>query len=151
MISVRAIVMLTATTVISAALLSGCAPLACPAIGWSSRVDVAVDGSTERMSWLEVCADDQCVSAAGPSSMSEPPQPSPLMSDSGQLHLTEGSGTAWTLDVGMSAPERLTLRAFDAAGATIAESSVDLAWTRVGGSAACGGPSEAAPLTLTIE
>ncbi|WP_299168467.1 hypothetical protein [uncultured Arthrobacter sp.] len=56
----------------------------------------------------------------------------------------------WRIDVGMSAPEQVTLRALDADGDVLAEEDFPLEWVRVGGSEQCGGPGEAGPVTLSV-
>ena len=50
----------------------------------------------------------------------------------------------------MRSPETVTITAYSADGSVLARREVDLGWTRVGGSEACGGPATAGPVRLNI-
>jgi len=64
--------------------------------------------------------------------------------------ITRVNKQALRVSLDMAAPETLTLRALSLAGDVLVEQDVALDWRRVGGSARCGGPSEAAPVVLNI-
>ncbi|WP_156386224.1 hypothetical protein [Arthrobacter sp. Soil764] len=57
----------------------------------------------------------------------------------------------WQFSTPMTAPKSATVRALNAEGDVLAERDVELTWTRVGGSAQCGGPSTTGPITLSLE
>jgi hypothetical protein len=57
---------------------------------------------------------------------------------------------SWRFGFDMNSPGSVIVRALDATGKTLAEKKVSLAWQRVGGTAECGGPETAAPVTLTV-
>ena len=115
--------------------LAGCAFGACPAIAYLYAVDVQTSGE---FASLEVCADGDCVGSADGTGV-ESPAP-----DGGfpPFELERDSGGVWAVSSLQSAPERLTVRAYDDAGTLLAEESYDLEWTRTGGSEQCGGPME---------
>jgi len=52
--------------------------------------------------------------------------------------------------VNMGSPDHVTAKALSATGEILAETEADLDWKRAGGSAQCGGPSEASPVELTV-
>jgi hypothetical protein len=56
----------------------------------------------------------------------------------------------WTVSLLMRAPETATISAYSADGTVLARREVELGWTRVGGSEACGGPATAGPVRLVI-
>ncbi len=56
----------------------------------------------------------------------------------------------WRFTVNMSSPDHVTAKVLTAAGEVLIEKEADLEWKRVGGSAQCGGPSEAPPIELTL-
>jgi hypothetical protein len=60
------------------------------------------------------------------------------------------SSDSWRFGFEIGAPESVTVRALDPTGKTLAEKKMSLAWHRIGGTAGCGGPETASPLTLTV-
>lgn len=163
-----------------AVMLTGCEPFAgqaCPAIGWINAVEIRLDGSAddvERVAWVELCDDLGCSTPAAPPAPpddSPPPPPSlatPALPPStlpsaapaapasphdpeAPYYGAEPDGAGhWRVQVGMSTPDTVTVRAFAADSTVLAEATADLAWERVGGSAACGGPMVTEPLGLAI-
>jgi hypothetical protein len=122
--------------------LAGCAPapVACPAVGWINSVVVHVEGSGAEEASVQVCDGDHCSSVAG----AEPP------STGVPMIATRQDDGSWKVGIGMATPSPLTVRALDATGAVLAEQDAELAWHRTGGSAQCGGPSSAEPVTLRL-
>lgn len=116
------------------ATLTGCSFGACPAIAYLYSVEVRVSGE---LVTLEACAAGDCVSSADAPA-------EPLM-----FAVTPAGVDTWTVGAFPSTPDRLTLRARDAAGVVIAEERYDLDWTRTGGSEQCGGPMETPALEFT--
>ena len=57
---------------------------------------------------------------------------------------------AWKVSLVMRSPETATIKAYSADGNVLARRDVQLGWTRVGGSEACGGPETAGPVRLVI-
>lgn len=144
-------------------LLTGCrGPMACTAIGWLNHLSVELEGDASRVEIVQVCVEDVCSAPAEPvrreledqsaapgaarpadPNGSTPPEVSPYS-------VTRVKSDSWTVDVGMSTPEEVTVRALDDDGGVLAEEAFALDWVRVGGSELCGGPAEAAPVTLVL-
>jgi hypothetical protein len=137
----------TERTTVAAALtllaaLTGCdtGPVhACPAIGWTNQLVVElapdwrpVEGGTVHL---------ECPSACGVA-LSSAGAVGPVDEVSAPL-----SGSAASLLLDMTAPDSVVVTVLGADGAALAELDADLDWTRVGGSAECGGPVRA---TLTV-
>jgi hypothetical protein len=152
---------------------------ACPAIGWVNTVEIRLDGSAAdvgRVAWVELCDDLGCSTpATPPAPRNDSPPPSlpassalrtPTLATPAALPTAapasshdpgapyywaepDGDG-GWRVQVGMSTPDTVTIRAFAVDSAVLAVATVDLAWERVGGSAACGGPMATEPLGLAI-
>jgi hypothetical protein len=131
---------------------SGCASpgTACPAIAWADEARIQLTGSAEavaRVTWVSLCDDRECSRSA-----EDPRDPEadglPPMGPTYEAVPT-GSDT-WTVRLVMSTPERVTLTAFADDATVLADLDADLAWTRVGGSAECGGPAVSDPVELAI-
>ncbi|MHA7221565.1 hypothetical protein ACX80S_04460 [Arthrobacter sp. RHLT1-20] len=60
------------------------------------------------------------------------------------------AGLAIVLQLAVGARARVTVRALASDGNLLAERTLELGWTRVGGSEACGGPATAGPINLTV-
>lgn len=143
----------------------------CPAIGWSNSATVILQGPVETVGSVEFCAEGTC-SAPAPKPTAAPkttvtPE-APLTPGQGEPGAPATPGTpestskhsqyigrkvddrTWQFSAVMTAPKRATVRALSAGGELLAERDVDLAWTRVGGSAQCGGPATAGPLVLSL-
>ena len=159
---------------------SGSAPNVCPALAWFNSVTVSLDGNAEKVQLLELCADDVCsVRSDGPvrvpeTSVSPGAVPAPVStlpvtvvpapSASGAVTtLPSPSGPAyspftasridehtWRVSLLMRSPKTVTLTAYSADGTVLARRGLELGWTRVGGSEACGGPGTAGPVRLVI-
>ncbi|MBM7387276.1 hypothetical protein JOE37_000270 [Clavibacter michiganensis] len=136
----------------TAALATGCASsgVACPAIAWANQAEVRLTGSAqavERVAWVELCDDSACSRSA------EDPR-DPDADDRLPMDLTyeavRSSPDVWTMQLVMSAPDAVVLTAYAADASVLATAEADLEWTRVGGSAQCGGPGEADPVDLPI-
>jgi hypothetical protein len=108
-----------ATLVAILVLLTGCSqePVVCSTIGWSNGVLVRLADD-----WPEGA--ERTLTGDGAE---------------GAVSLVDGEAV---LRFGFATPDSVTLVVRDAAG-VLAEHEADLDWTRVGGSAECGGPSEA--------
>jgi plasmid stability protein len=118
---------------VAAMWLTGCAPSACPAIGWSNTLTVQLDGDASAVDQVQLCTDDGCAPA-------EEFDPSgPL----GQVTVEGSDGDSWTFSLGMTRPEQLTVRALAADGTVLSDTQVSPEWVRVGGSEQCGGPGKA--------
>ncbi|MDQ0734527.1 hypothetical protein [Arthrobacter agilis] len=141
------------------------------------RLDGSAD-DVERVAWVELCDDLGCSTPAAPPAPPDdsPPPPPSLPASSARpapalltppalptaapapphqpeepYYWAEPDGEGrWRVQVGMSTPDTVTIRAFAADSAVLAEATVDLAWERVGGSAACGGPMATGTLGLAI-
>ena len=142
---------------------AGCARV-CTAIGWSNFVTVALDGDTRNVSWVQLCTPDSC----SPATESPAPQtvlPSATATPTGAngLGFPPGGGPTarritvekigsdgWQFGFDMDSPGSVTVRALGPTGKALAEKKVSLAWQRIGGTAECGGPETAAPVTLTV-
>lgn len=151
---------------------AGCSvPTACPAIGWSNSATVILQGPVETVGSVEFCADGSC-SIHAPKPTTAPkttvtPEASlaPGQADGG-APATPGTPESsskhsqyigrkvddrtWQFSAVMTAPKRATVRALSAGGEVLAERDVNVVWTRVGGSAQCGGPATAAPIALSL-
>ncbi|GAB6937312.1 hypothetical protein ACQP60_10265 [Isoptericola variabilis] len=102
---------------------------ACPAIGYSSLLEVTLEGDTSQVAVVQVCDGDQW----------QPPYP-----PDAQVPVipTSHDGDTWTFTL-FSSPRSITLRALNDDGDVLARTEVDVGWVRVGGTAECGGPMEA--------
>lgn len=154
-------------TVLLPALLpvTGCATT-CPAIAWANFVTVALDGDTRNVAWVQLCTPDSCSratesplpqtvlssAAASPSAANGLGLPTaPGLGPTVRRILVEKIGSdTWRFGFEMDSPGSATIRALDPAGKTLAENKVSLEWQRIGGTAECGGPETASPVTLTV-
>lgn len=136
---------------------------ACTAIGWANTLTVTLDGGTDDVSLVQLCIDDECSTPApsqpyfGEPAPGETLGPEDLETYTPDPRAVELSYFAskindhsWEIALSMSSPENVTLRAFSASGRVLADEDMTLNWVRVGGSERCGGPEEAAPVTLEI-
>ena len=106
------------TAALVLAVLTGCGPeRVCPPIGWSSTVVVELAPE-----WTD--SEGASVRVA----------------DRPAVPVADGSAEVW-LD--MSSPSTVQVAVLDAQGEVLAEREADLDWRRVGGTAECGGPTEA--------
>lgn len=135
-----------------AATASGCAGggVACPAVAWGHRAEIRLTGSPEavaRVAWVELCDGTRCSRSA------EDPRDTPpddASSGTGVADAVPSGDDAWVVRFVISTPERVTLTAYTADATVLTEADADLSWTRVGGSAQCGGESVADPVDLPI-
>ena len=107
---------------------------ACPAIGYSSSLNVEVSGQFEDVADLKLCVADVCAPNADhidPPGLQvyEPPT-------------RENDGQRWTFIV-FYPPEEIVIRAYATDGSILNDTPVSADWKRVGGSAQCGGPHDA--------
>jgi hypothetical protein len=126
--------------VLLAASLAACTtPQACTDVGWRNQLRVHVTGDAAAVDWVTFCDGATCAPPLPPT-----PRPTPDPIDS-----TTRDGDVWTVRIDMSTPGTGHLGAYDTAGALLVDQPVALHWTRVGGTAECGGP-ERAQVTLRI-
>ena len=150
---------------------SGSVPNVCPAIAWFNTLTVTMDGSVEKVSLVEFCAEGVCsVRADGPARApeasvtpgagpaTETPDTTlavtaaPSRSVPGYSPFTAArvDDRTWQISLMMRSPKTVTVRAYSADGTVLARRDVEPGWTRVGGSEACGGPETAGPVRLVI-
>lgn len=104
----------------------------CPAIGYSSLLEVTLTGDTAGVSDLQARDGDDDVW--------QPPLPTgPDVSHPAIPTSRDGDTLAFTLFYPTNPVE---LRALDEAGNVLAQTEKNVDWVRVGGSEACGGPME---------
>lgn len=98
----------------------------CPAIGYSSVLEVVLTGDTSRVEHLQVRVGDTW----------QPPT-------DGAEGATAASrdGDTWSFTL-FSPPDPVALRALDDGGSVVARTEKHVGWERVGGSEECGGPME---------
>lgn len=142
---------------------SGCARV-CPAIAWTNFVTVVLDGDARNVSWVQLCTPDSCSRAGeSPAPQTVLPSAAPAPSGANGLGFPPGGGPtvrrivvektgpgSWRFGFDVDAPGSVTVRALDPTGKTLAERKMSLVWQRTGGTAQCGGPETASPLTLTV-
>ena len=156
---------------------SGQAPIACPAIAWFNSLTVSLDGAVENVSRVEFCAEDVCsvrrrwpgprprtLVSPGPvpppvATLPDVPPPAapgrprpacPVRAALQPLHGVPGRRPDLEGQPDDAGPEDTTITAYSADGSVLARRDVELGWTRVGGSEACGGPGTAGPVRLVI-
>ena len=107
-------------------------PRDCPAVGYSSLLEVTLTGDTADVAHLQLRdADDQTW---------QPPLPTgPDASDF--TIPTSREGNTWALTL-FYPTNPIGLRVLDEAGNVLAQTEKSVDWVRVGGSEACGGPME---------
>jgi hypothetical protein len=140
---------------------AGCSNV-CPAIGWVNAVTVELAGNVARVDAVQLCADGACselrpepgtaaprIVVTMPLDATAPvtPDVQPIMAP---FYAARIDADTWRFTVMMSSPDHVTAKALSATGEVIAVKDADLDWKRVGGSAQCGGPSEASPVLLTV-
>jgi hypothetical protein len=135
-----------------AATASGCAgdDVACPAMAWSNEAEIRLTGSPDavaQVAWVELCDGRRCSDSA-----EDPRDPVTDDTPAGyrDFEAVPSGADAWVVRFLMSMPEPVTLTAYAADATVLATADADLAWTRVGGSEQCGGPSVADPVDLPI-
>jgi len=150
-------------------LVSCASPNVCPAIAWSNSLTVSLDGAVESVGVVEFCVENTCsvpaprpapsasrITGATPDADAVPsrsPQvaaPSISARTPSPFIASKADDRTWRFQLMMRTPERAFIRARSAEGQVLVEREVPLQWTRVGGSGQCGGPSTAAPVTLTV-
>ena len=150
--------------------LASCAsPNVCPAIAWSNSLTVSLNGAVEGVDVVEFCVENTCsvpaprpapstsrIPGATPDAGAVPPRspevarPSDSPRGPSPFIALKADDRTWRFQLMMRTPEVAVIRARTAEGQVLAEREVPLQWTRVGGSGQCGGPSTAAPVTLTL-
>jgi hypothetical protein len=140
---------------------AGCST-ACPAIGWVNSITVELAGDPSGVDTVQLCADGACSelrpepgTAAPRTVVTTPldgtapvaPYVQPTMAP---FYAERIDADTWLFTVSMSTPDHVTAKALSSTGEVIAEKEADLAWTRVGGSAQCGGPAEPSPVLLSV-
>jgi hypothetical protein len=122
------IVVLTVAAVVVAPDVPG-TQRACPAIGYSSVLEVTLDGDTSEVAVLQVRDGDHW----------QPPYPPDAEVPAIP---TSHDGDTWIFTLFYS-PNPIALRVLDDHGDVLERTEVDVGWVRVGGSVECGGPMEA--------
>ncbi|WP_156786359.1 hypothetical protein [Microterricola viridarii] len=153
--------------------LSGCTlvtPGVCPAIAWFNRATVNLTGNVDDVAALEFCIDGMCAASTDVQPLPDEPLPlttlepidlqtfSPAPREASPLptavppifSFIRTNESTWRIALDMAAPETATIRALSSTGDVLVEHEVALDWRRVGGSEQCGGPSEAAPVSVEI-
>ncbi|MGO2749804.1 MAG: hypothetical protein ACTIA6_07105 [Pseudoclavibacter sp.] len=133
-------------------LLAGCSEIigACPAVGWTNTVDVQFTGPAETIAsieTMEVCGAGTCWEAPRP--LATPTTP-PGATEAYEGPTIEVTDTRWTLPLDMDTPESLTITARSGDGTVLGSAESDVDWTRVGGTARCGGPEHAGIVDLAL-
>lgn len=136
----------------AAPLLSGCSEIigACSAVGWTNTVDVQFTASPEAIAsvqTVEVCGAGTCWEAPRPLATPTTPAGASEAYEGPTLEVTE---TRWTLPLDMETPESITVTARSGDGTVLGTADSDVNWTRVGGTARCGGPAHAGIVDLTL-
>ncbi|MFC9561496.1 hypothetical protein [Agromyces sp. NPDC056965] len=123
---------------------TGCLfPNACPTIGYLSSVDIVLSGPDAASAALVVlCSDVGCSIPVAESGT--PPASGPLWTAT-----DEGDGH-WRIDLGMNAPERVTIEVLDADGARLTETAEELEWRRTADTGQCPGPVATDPVTVEV-
>lgn len=118
---------------------------ACPAIGWNNVINVTLEGQTQKVDVVQLCADDVCWVPVETQLQSDEPVHletltptelqayTPTPSTTELPYLASQVDGSWEISTGMAAPERVTVRALSANGDVIAERDVTLNWVRLGG------------------
>lgn len=118
---------------------------ACPAIGYSSVASIDLVEPREGLQ-LELCAGKGCTPGPVEMPVEIGSTANPLAT--GIYHLDGNSKTGWTATL-LNTPTRMGYRVAQADGiTTIAEGYLAVEWTRVDGSAQCGG-NHAAELLIS--
>ena len=147
---------------------SGSVPNVCPAIGWFNSLTVSLEGAVEQVSVVEFCAEDVCsVRADGPvrvpetsvspgavpapaTTLAATAAPAPSRPSYSPFTVARVDDRTWKVSLMMRSPKTVTIRAYSADGSVLAQREVELHWTRVGGTEACGGPETAGPVRLVL-
>ncbi len=115
-----------------------------------NTVDVQFAGSPEaitRVETMEVCGAGTCWEAPRP--LATPTTP-PGSSEAYEGPTIEVTDTRWTLPLDMETPESITITARSGDGTVLGTAASDVNWTRVGGTAHCGGPEHAGIVELSL-
>ncbi len=104
----------------------------CPAIGYSSLLEVVLTGDTAEVAHLQV--------RDGDDEVWQPPLPTGADASEPAIPMSR-DGDTWTFTL-FYPTNPVGLRALDEAGGVLAETEKNVELTRVGGSEACGGPME---------
>ncbi|WP_139185773.1 hypothetical protein [Sanguibacter gelidistatuariae] len=135
----------------------------CTAVGWNNVVSIDIDGTAGDVAAIELCEDSVCAVVAPVQQAVEAPTVVATLMPEDLATLAPTSAATdlpffvahvdertWYVSTDMTTPDALTVRALSPAGDVLVAEEVALDWRRVGGSAQCGGPSEAGPITLDI-
>lgn len=130
---------------VAALAVSGCAPVtACTAIGWTNTLEVRTVSVPGSVASVGVCVAADCATGDASGIVPDP-------AGTGVLRIAQTATNLWTVEFGMTAPAAVGLTAIDRSSATLAVTTVDLVWTRVGGSERCGGPMRAGPVDFAVD
>ena len=124
--------LVTVTGLVTMMGLTGCVPVACPAVAWTNTLTVQLDGDASGVNQIQLCTEAGCAPVGGENTTG------PL----GLVTVERQTSDAWTFSVD-GVPDSFTVRTLAADGTVLSDTEVIPEWVRIGGSAQCGGPSEA--------
>lgn len=125
--------LLSVVSLLSVIALTACAPLACPAIGWSNTLTVQVDGGSSAITDIQLCVDGECAPT-------EDMDPTGAL---GQISLAFQVEQTWTFATGMTPLEHFTVRTLQSDGSVSSETEVTPEWVSQDAERQCGGPASA--------
>ena len=125
--------LLSVISLLSVIALTACAPLACPAIGWSNTLTVQVDGGSSAITDIQLCVDGECA----PTKDVDP------TGALGQISLAFQVGQTWTFSTGMTALDHFIVRTLQSDGSVLAETEFTPEWVPKDATRQCGGPASA--------
>lgn len=123
-----------AVVLAAVALATGCnagPSTACPAIGWGSRLVVELGDGWPGAGAVRLECPSWCGLAVDP------------VDDGPDAVTVQLTGSTAYVPFMMAAPEDVIVTVLAADGTVLSTAEVELDWVRVGGSAECGGPTEA--------
>ncbi len=117
--------------------------IACPAIAYASTLFIDFEGDASDVEIVYACADGECPSGLV---LGEDPE---FASDGRVVAATSLSSRqgVWAANLFFPGSGAIGIRAVDANGTTLVDTTVSPDWVRTGGSEQCGGPHEA---TVTV-
>lgn len=133
---------------------------ACSTIGYVSVIIVKLEGNAGAVEEAQLCSDQGCSQRLPAEEPAIPIQtvvpgssasPYPPRVPQAAFLSARKDPTTWEFRVSQGGnPPHVMVRALTADRTVLAEQQNDLVWTRVGGSAQCGGPVMTPTITLTV-
>jgi hypothetical protein len=144
--------------------ISGCSGLvldACPAVAYGSTLYVQLVGDASQIREVRLCDldgncsqfddDSQPFRTDPPLKVVDPSDYTPAPSTEAlPPYIARGGGNSWSLDMLLDRADRGTITAYNTDGTVAAEVTTEWEWTRIDGSAKCGGTTEAGPVILNL-